>query len=635
MTRKNYFLAALFSVLFGTLSFGQCCTFTLYMYDSYGDGWNGGGNIDIYVNGTLTLNNQAATGSGSQATFTACSGDILTYNYQAGSFENENSFAIKDELGNIISQGGAPITPGLQPAGTAVCPETCSDGIQNQDETGVDCGGTFCIPCHCTNGVMDAGLGEIAVDYGGPCGDCTDGIQNGPETGVDCGGPFCIPCNTNGSLMPATQCCSPTPLGSVYPTNCDQIGTSAYNMNSPVIETTSQNASGCLPSPSPTGCGSVTGTGSWTHLTLENGVTYLQSSWAQGANDGIANGNSTTYSALYQGTSCGALSFVDCQQIVDFSASGYFVYQASWSGLDPNQDVWIYTWNSNNKNFNLDLQYIGVATPPSNTSCPGSPALGNACNLGATGATFNTPGSQAVSCSGGNWGSNENTTFYSFTADQTTGSLEIQNIICNDGVSGNAQFGVWTSCAAIGTYGSGFLGCAVGTASITLSPLVPGQTYYIAADGFAGDNCAWEFTGTGIILPIELAELNAFYDGKNIVIEWATASEHNNSYFTVQKTYDGRAFEDIGQIAGAGNSQTLQQYSLIDPYPYRGTSYYRIKQTDFDGKFEYSNVVSVTIDDSKASIVRTINLMGQEVDYQYKGVVIDIYSDGTSSKRIQ
>ncbi len=76
------------------------------------------------------------------------------------------------------------------------CP-TCSDGIQNGDETGVDCGGT-CIPCSsCNDGVQNGD--ETGVDCGGSvcpaCPTCTDGVQNGDETGVDCGG-SCTPCST-------------------------------------------------------------------------------------------------------------------------------------------------------------------------------------------------------------------------------------------------------------------------------------------------------------------------------------------------------------------------------------------------------------------------------------------------------
>lgn len=74
---------------------------------------------------------------------------------------------------------------------------TCSDGIQNQGEQGVDCGGP-CSACpSCSDGIMNQG--ETGIDCGGPCqacGTCSDGIQNQGETGIDCGGP-CSPCPTS------------------------------------------------------------------------------------------------------------------------------------------------------------------------------------------------------------------------------------------------------------------------------------------------------------------------------------------------------------------------------------------------------------------------------------------------------
>ena len=269
------------------------------------------------------------------------------------------------------------------------------------------------------------------------------------------------------------------------------------------------------------------------------------------------------------------------------------------------------------------------------TNPPGSTALGDACNLGAQGATFNTPGSQGVLCSGGNWGSNENTTFYSFTADATTGSLYIQNITCNDGTSGSAQFAVWTDCSSIGTYGADFLGCAVGTATLSLSPLTPGQTYYIAADGFAGNNCTWSFSGTGILLPVELGDISGIHTGREVYLEWTTLSERNNDYFTVQRTLDGKTFEDIGTVFGNGTTTESTDYAFIDVAPYSGTSYYRVKQVDYNGDFEYSELVSVSSADKDVKVLKTINLTGQEVNSNYKGLVIDILSNGTTHKRVQ
>ena len=81
------------------------------------------------------------------------------------------------------------------------CPTepSCSDGIQNGQETGVDCGGPDCLACPtCDDGIQNGG--ETGIDCGGPdctaCPTCDDGIQNGGETGIDCGGPDCPVCPT-------------------------------------------------------------------------------------------------------------------------------------------------------------------------------------------------------------------------------------------------------------------------------------------------------------------------------------------------------------------------------------------------------------------------------------------------------
>lgn len=81
---------------------------------------------------------------------------------------------------------------------------TCNDGVQNGDETGVDCGGSSCPACPtCDDGVQNGD--ETDVDCGGSscpaCPTCDDGVQNGDETGVDCGGPDCAPCNSGCSTV--------------------------------------------------------------------------------------------------------------------------------------------------------------------------------------------------------------------------------------------------------------------------------------------------------------------------------------------------------------------------------------------------------------------------------------------------
>ncbi len=81
-------------------------------------------------------------------------------------------------------------------------------------------------------------------------------------------------------------------------------------------------------------------------------------------------------------------------------------------------------------------------------------------------------------------------------------------------------------------------------------------------------------------------------------LHWQTASEVNNDYFTVERSTNGEEFEPILKQNGAGNSSSIINYYDTDNHPLNGVSYYRLKQTDFDGKVSYSGIVSVNRKDN-------------------------------------
>jgi len=98
-------------------------------------------------------------------------------------------------------------------------------------------------------------------------------------------------------------------------------------------------------------------------------------------------------------------------------------------------------------------------------------------------------------------------------------------------------------------------------------------------------------------LPIDLISFNAkLSENRTIELNWQTASESNNDFFTVERSANGIHWEKVKQIQGAGNSSSFKSYQAVDFDPYIGLSYYRLKQTDFDGKFEYSQIKSVTVE---------------------------------------
>jgi Secretion system C-terminal sorting domain len=95
-------------------------------------------------------------------------------------------------------------------------------------------------------------------------------------------------------------------------------------------------------------------------------------------------------------------------------------------------------------------------------------------------------------------------------------------------------------------------------------------------------------------LPITLTSFAGKCKTDNtILLEWATASEINNDYFTLERSNNAIDYVEIAKINGAGNSNTTLIYHSIDFNPLGGTNYYRLKQTDFNGEFEYFNIVAV------------------------------------------
>ena len=112
-------------------------------------------------------------------------------------------------------------------------------------------------------------------------------------------------------------------------------------------------------------------------------------------------------------------------------------------------------------------------------------------------------------------------------------------------------------------------------------------------------------------LPIELIHFTAEAWDRQVDISWATASEINNDFFTLERTTNMREIEIIGRKPGAGNSNTVLRYGYTDRDPHPGISYYRLKQTDFDGSYEYSDWIAVRVNPSAGNELEILRLFRQ------------------------
>lgn len=177
-----------------------------------------------------------------------------------------------------------------------------------------------------------------------------------------------------------------------------------------------------------------------------------------------------------------------------------------------------------------------------------------------------------------------------------------------------------------------------------------GNDHHMAIDDIQVD---FDMTGgaCAVFLPVELMYFNATYNGAGVNLGWATASETNNSHFTIERSSNGIDFEALMQVKGTAAQSGKAVYEQVDTQPLQGLSYYRLRQTDKDGRESYSAIEAVTvgaapkvkvfpnptsngkitIEAAPASTLMLINSMGQVVSESLMGSAqeeIDLAENG-------
>ncbi|MGI8893948.1 MAG: T9SS type A sorting domain-containing protein, partial [Bacteroidia bacterium] len=118
----------------------------------------------------------------------------------------------------------------------------------------------------------------------------------------------------------------------------------------------------------------------------------------------------------------------------------------------------------------------------------------------------------------------------------------------------------------------------------------------------------WAAAGLATPLPIELLSFDAQLKGDEVHLKWTTASEKDNDFFTIEKTRDANEFNFVAKVPSRYNNSTFTvDYSTIDREPFRGLSYYRLGQTDFDGTTTFTDLVPVNYNYSIFDIVSTVS----------------------------
>jgi hypothetical protein len=216
-----------------------------------------------------------------------------------------------------------------------------------------------------------------------------------------------------------------------------------------------------------------------------------------------------------------------------------------------------------------------------------------------------------------------------------------------------------------GTFDNQSSGVILGTGSIgiTNGPVTNGSAATIF--GISSANPCSSFPCTlPVPLPIELMAFDASRNGRSVEVKWATATETNNDYFTVERSRDLLSWVEVAKVKGAGNSTHILHYTCNDTEPVMTDCYYRLRQTDFDGSHQFfdpvfvegmddyvlrlypnpssDNKVTVSLqpNDMHTAVIKVYDMTGSEVkaklspDWSQSVIYIEIDADAVKSARM-
>jgi hypothetical protein len=166
----------------------------------------------------------------------------------------------------------------------------------------------------------------------------------------------------------------------------------------------------------------------------------------------------------------------------------------------------------------------------------------------------------------------------------------VTNITNIGGLVLNSIVDAIPNAASVGSTVSWLVRFTKGTSN-TITFAIGGINECLSTDG---NDFPATIAGQTISLPITLTRFQAQNTEGSNQLKWETTSEKNASHFEIEKSRDGKDFENIGQVKAAGNTNTPQYYDFLDKNPYK-LSYYRLKMVDVDNTFEYSKIISLAL----------------------------------------
>ena len=611
-------------VLVSTFAFSQSCLHTIRRTDTFGDGWNGG-LVSVSVNGVTVLSNLSCVGAGpTSSTFSATVGStIRVFRTAAGLYPTEMRIQVLNGAGSIIINTIQPVTGTATSGGQTVlgscaavaagpCTNTTSYGSATAPSTPTSVIINTCqfqseyspiYSCIAGQTYQSAyNLGGFITVRSGTFNGTVVASGNSPLNWVcPTSGTYFVHYNTNNACGTASSCgtssiacltCAAPP-----PPSNDLVCNSTFISCGQTLSGTTVNATN-----------SGTGEGGFCSVSqTQPGVWYVIPGNGQIMTANLCATAWDSKISVFSGAGCGSLTCIGGND--DFgpscaSSSASF----SWSSVvGINYYILVHGYSASSS-FSINLTCVA---PPTPGPCINTTAYGSQ-NLPIFGGISYTTVSCQFAGEYSTWGGAVAGTPYIAMTTVATDWITIRS----------------------GTYNGTVV--AVGLMPLSFTPTNNNILYiHVNTNSLCGTaNACRDVTVTRMsALPIELLSFEGKKQTNSNMLYWSTASEHNTSYFTIEKSVDGFKWSDIGQVQSAGNSTQKLDYSLEDVDVSQVINYYRLHQYDIDGVNDIFGPIAINNRDRINIIVKRTNLAGQEVNENATGIIIEIYEDG-SIKRV-
>ena len=244
-----------------------------------------------------------------------------------------------------------------------------------------------------------------------------------------------------------------------------------------------------------------------------------------------------------------------------------------------------------------------------------------------------------VLCQGNTPASPTGDVWYNINTISNPSSTNATITVNNSGGTFDPVIAVYSGNPGAGCGGLTLMACANATGAggsevLALSNLTAGTRYYVRVYGTnAADANTFTITATGAALPVTLASISGVKQGLNNKLSWTTETELNNKGFELQRSADGVNFTTISFInsqAISGNSNSILNYNYLDKGITDAINYYRLKQIDKDGSFNYSSIVLL-----KSAKPATVNIVALYPNPASATLTIDIESPTSNYMNVE